>query len=72
MENPLPYKKMAMTDENTRKFLVALGKTLKGDSFTLNPMSGFEGSFYTTNRKEELIKEKEFESSGFYETGERA
>ena len=69
MESFGPLVQVKPTDENARKYLTSLGEKLKGDSFTLNPMSGIEGNFYTTNRKEdlislckELIREKTFES----------
>ena len=59
---------MKMTDFHARRLLMFLGTDLKGDSFTLNPMSGVPGEYYTTNRKEdllnlcrELIQEKELE-----------
>jgi len=69
MENIEPFTGVKFTNTNARKFLEKLGCVLKGDSFTLNPMSGVGGFFYTENRKEdlvnlceELIKEKKLES----------
>lgn len=68
MENIAPLTRVKFTDANARKFLEKLGYVLKGESFTLNPISGVEGFFYTESRKEdlinlceELIKEKELE-----------
>jgi hypothetical protein len=55
MDNLGPYRKVRFTDENARKFLISIGKTLKGDDFTLNPMKGVKGEFYKDNRKEDLL-----------------
>jgi hypothetical protein len=44
-----------MTDAKARGIVIRLGKAKKGESFTMNPMSGTKGNFYRTNREEDIL-----------------
>lgn len=43
-----------MTDERAKRDIISIGRC-KHSGFTLNPISGVDGEFYTMDRKRDLV-----------------